>query len=116
MRVFRVPDGGWVVESDRLEAEPYSGFRLEEPAHRMVRLDASGRLRAPVSPQVWSDCEVLGCSVLEVRGTTLVDVVWSRIDDDVPKRSEWVIAEGLVEVLPAELPFRAEAEAALGEG
>jgi hypothetical protein len=112
MRVFLRPDGGWVVESDRVEEAPM-GYRLPELAHELVHLDAQGRVVQALKPHVWSDAEVLGCTVWAVRGTMLVDIVWSRIDGDTPGRWESVIAEGLVEVPLAEFPFRAAVEEAL---
>jgi hypothetical protein len=88
------------------------GYRLPEPAHRMVRLDAAG-LPWQVTPHMWSDQEVLGCSVLLVRGTELVSVVWSRLDEETPGRTEMVVARELVEVAEAEFPHRAAVEEAL---
>jgi len=115
VRVFRVPEGGWVVESDRMEAAPM-GYRLPEPARELVQLDAAGGVVRVMKPHVWSDAEVLGCTVWAVRGTSLVDIVWSRIDADTPGRWESVIAEGLVEVPVSEFAYQAEAEAALAAG
>jgi len=111
-RVFRLPDGGWVAQSDRVEPAPM-GYSIPEPALEMVRLDAKGGVVEVAKPEVWSDQEVLGCSAWAVQGSTLVVLTWSRIDNESPNSSHYAIAEGLVEVPVTELPFLAQAEAAL---
>jgi len=92
------------------------GYRIPEPAHDLVQLDASGKVARTMKPQVYSDCEILGCIVHAVRGTDLVATDWRRIDEEVPRRMDDVVARGLVEVPVSAFPFLAEAEAALGAG
>ena len=111
---FQAPNGSnrnlwrWVVVDD-----PTNGYLTNpEPAHRIVRLDVSGQA-TEVTPQMYSDCEYLGCIVMAVRGTELLSTHWRGLEEPEPRRWDEVRVRGLEEVPLAEFPFRAEVEAAL---
>ena len=107
IRVFRLPDGGWLAVSDRVEADAM-GYRLPEPAILALELGADHRVVRVLRPEVWSDCEILGCTSWTVRGTALIQVTWSRLDEDEPRRSDRVVVEGMVAVPAGVAPFAPE--------
>lgn len=116
MRVFRLPDGGWVVDSETVVDDPTNGYLVSpEPAHRIVRLGVTGAV-AEVTLETYSDCEYLGCIVLAVRETELLSTHWRGQEYSEPRRWDEVRATGLVEVPLAEFPYREAVEEALRRG